>query len=111
MEVVRIVAVAGEGHPLADQPFDRLAPALDHEAHGIVVAQARPRDVGIADVVFDGIRAVQDRRDPPLGPAGGAVEELVLGHQRDLVAPGQAQRRGHSGQAATDYQNVVSQME
>jgi hypothetical protein len=33
---------AGEGHPLFHQPFDGPLAALDHEADGILVAQARP---------------------------------------------------------------------
>ena len=85
VQLVLVVVVAGEGHALGDQPFDRLAAALDHEAHRVVVAQARPGDVGVADVVFERVRAVQDGGDAPLGPARGPVQELVLGHQGHLA--------------------------
>ena len=110
VQLVLVVVVAGEGHPLGDQPFDRSAPALDHEADRVVVAQARAGDVGVADVVLEGIGAVQDGRDPALGPARGAVQELVLGHEGDLVAGlGELQGGGHAGQAAADDQDVVVQ--
>jgi hypothetical protein len=86
VQLLGVVAVAGERDPLGDQPFHRLPAALDHEAHRVVVAEARPGDVGVADVVCKGVGLVQDRGDPALGPAGGPVEELVLGHQGHLAA-------------------------
>jgi hypothetical protein len=76
-----VVVVPGKGHAPLDEPFDRPAAPLDHEPDGIVMAQARPGHVGVPDVVVDRIGPVQDRGDPPLGPAGGPHEKLVLGHQ------------------------------
>ena len=112
VQVLGVVAVAGELHPLRHQPFDRPAAALDHEPDGIVMAQARPGDVRVADVVLVGVGSVQDRGDPPLGPARGPVEELVLGHQRRPEAVfGQVEGGGHARQAATDDQDVVCQLE
>jgi hypothetical protein len=80
VELGLVVVVAGEGHPLFDQPFDRMPAAFHDEPDGIVVAEARSGDVGIADMVPQAVGAIQDRRDASLGPAGGAHEELQLGH-------------------------------
>ena len=74
-----------KGTPWATSHSTELAAALDHEAHGVVVAQAGAGDVGVADVVLDRVGAIQDRGDPALRPAGGPVEQLVLGDQGDLA--------------------------
>ena len=111
VEVVRILAVAGEGNSLGHQPLHGTAAPLDHETDGVVVAEAGAGDVGIPDVVLDAVRLVQDGGDAPLGPAGGAVEELVLGDQGDLAVPGKVQGGGHAGEAAADDQDVVCQVE
>jgi hypothetical protein len=52
VQVVGVGAVAGEGDALGHEPLDRAPAALDHEADGVVVAQARPGDVSVADVVL-----------------------------------------------------------
>ena len=91
-----VAAVAGEGHALLDQPLDRPAAALDHEAHRVVVAQARPGDVGVADVVLEGVGAVQHGGDAALGPAEAPVQELVLG---DEGRPSRVRRRRRAAES------------
>ena len=53
-------AFARERHALRDQPLHRRASALDHEAHGIVVAKPGTRHVRVADP-----RLVRSDHHPP----------------------------------------------
>ncbi len=107
MQLVLVVVVAGEGDSLLDQPFDRVAPALDHEAHRVVVAQARAGDVGVADVVFERVGAVQHGRDAALRPARGPVEQLMLRDQGYLLPVGQMEGGGHSSQTTPQEEYIV----
>jgi len=111
VQVIRVVGVAGEGNSLGHQPLHGAAPPLDDETHRVVVAEAGPGDMGVPDVVLEGIGLVQDRGDAALGPAGGPVQQLVLGHQGDLLGLGEVQGGGHAGEAGADDQYVVCQVE
>ena len=82
------------------------AAALDHEAGDRLVAQAGAGDQGVADVAVGGVVPGQHGGDAALGPAAGAVEQLLLGDQTDLALVGQMQRQRQPGQAAADDQNV-----
>ncbi|EFK95563.1 hypothetical protein LDC_2426 [sediment metagenome] len=63
--------------------------------------------MGVADVVLEGVGAVQDGGDAALGVGGGPLEELVLGDQGHLAVGGEAKGGRESGQAAPDDQYVV----
>ena len=99
--------LAGERHPLVHEPLDGVAPALDHEAHRVVVAQSPAGHVGVADVVLHGVGAVEHGGDAALGVGGGAFEEFVLGDEGHLAVGGEAQCSGQSGQAAADYEDIA----
>ena len=98
--------VPGEGDPLADQPLHGFPAALDDVAGNRLVAQARARHQGVADMGFQGVVAGQDGGYPPLRPAAGAVQKLPLGDQADLLAVGDVQGQGQAGQPGSDHQDV-----
>ncbi len=98
--------LAREGHALGDEPGDGFPAALDHEAHGVVVAEPAAGHVGVADMVVEGVGAVQDGGDPPLGVGRRPLEELVLGDERHLAGRRQAQRGRKPGQPTADDEDV-----
>ncbi len=108
VQLLLVGVVAREGDPLLDEPFDRPAAALDHEAHRVLVAKAGARHLGVADVVLDGVGPVEHRGNAPLGPARRPAQQLVLGDQGHLLALGEPQCRGHAREAAADHQDVVA---
>ena len=51
MQLGSIVIFPGERHALGKQPLDGAATVLNHEPHGIIVAQTDASNVGIGNVV------------------------------------------------------------
>jgi hypothetical protein len=98
--------ITGEGHPLADQPFDTGAAALDHVAGDRVVAQAGAGDLGVANMALRGVVAGKHGGDAALGPAAGAVEQLLFGDHPDLPLSGEMEGERQAGQPAAYDQDI-----
>ena len=94
--------VPRERHALLDQPFDRLAPVLDDEARGRLVAQAGAGDQGVVDVLVDAVARIEHGGDAALRPVAGAVADGALGDDGDAPRLRQVQGDGQAGQAAAD---------
>ncbi len=101
--------VAGEGNTLVDQPVDRAAPVLDHEARGATVIQSGAGGDRVAYVCFERVAVVEDGGDSALCPARGAVLQGALADQGDPSCRRQPQRRSLPGESTADYQNIEMQ--
>ena len=66
-----------------------------------------PATCGVADMVLEGVGAVEHGGDPALGVGGGAFEQFVLGDEGHLAGGGEAQGGGQPGKAAADDEDVV----
>ena len=71
--------VAGEGHPLVEQPADILRAMFDHRPDHLRIAQTGPGRQGILDMGFQRVLGVEYGGDPPLGVAGAAFAQVPLG--------------------------------
>ena len=98
----RPVGVRRERHSLLDQPLDRLAAVLGDEARHVLVDQAGPGLLGVADVEIDAVVVAQHAHDAALGPRGGRLVEAALGEEDDRVPIGEMQGDGQAGDAGTD---------
>ena len=80
---------ARERHALRDQPFDRLAPPLDHEAGGQGIAKSGAGGEGVLDMGCNRIGIVEHRRDTTLRPRRRRVIDGAFGHQGNAMRVGQ----------------------
>ena len=98
--------VAGKGHALCDQPFDRRA-SLGHDGPRCrLVAQAGAGHQGIGDVLVMAVMRVQHRGDAALGPVTGAVAECTFGNYDNFAGIREVERNGKAGQTAADNSDI-----
>jgi hypothetical protein len=107
VELVLVVAVPGEGHPLGDQPLPPTAPALDHEA--TASSWQRPPPATWVSRMWSSRESEPSRTAaiPPWAQLEAPSEELVLGDQGHPAGLGQAQRGRTCRPAAADDQDVA----
>ena len=67
--------------------------------------------MGVADVVLDGVGAVEHGGDAPLGPAEAPSSSSCLVTRATLQAVGQTQGGRHAGQTTADDEDVVGVQE
>ncbi len=97
-----------KGTPWAMSHSTETAPMLDHETHGVVVAEIGASDVSVADVVGERVRVVHHGGNAALRPARGAVQQLVLGDQGHLVAFSRRSAADMPASPAAQDENVVT---
>ena len=105
--LVVVLLVAGEGHPLFDQPLDRFAAMLHGEAHRVLAAQAATGDQGVLDVGFHGVGIVQHGGHAALGPVSRALRQFALAEDGDAQVFRKGQGQTQAGGAAADDQYIV----
>ncbi|MNF46421.1 hypothetical protein D3C84_275860 [compost metagenome] len=101
------LVVAGEGHALIDQPFNRFAAMFHGEAHRFFAAQAGTGIESVLDMRLDGICVVQHRCHATLGPVRRAIGQIALAQHGNAQVLGQGQRQRQASGPAADDQNVV----
>ena len=101
VQAQRPLGIRRERHALLDEPLDRLAAVLGDEARRVLVDQAGPGLLGVADVEVDAVVVAQHAHDAALGPRGGRLVEAALGEQDDRVPIGEMEGDRQSGEAGT----------
>ena len=99
---VDLVEVRAPVDQLAD-PDGRLA---DDHLDDFGIAEALAGRQGVGDVVVEPVLGVEDPGDPPLGVVAVALAHLVLGHDQDAIAFGDAQRGPEPRDPAADDQDI-----
>ena len=86
MKTQRAGFVASERHAARHQPLDGLLCVFHHKARRGFVVQARAGDDRVLNVIVGGIVIGHGRGDAALRPVARAVDELLLGDQRNALA-------------------------
>ncbi len=101
-------AVVGEGHALGCQPVDHFPALADHEAGDVFVAEAGAGDQGVADMGLHRVVAVEHGCNAALCPGAGAVQELALGQDGDMLVLREMERGGEGSEAAADDEDFAA---
>ena len=101
--------LAVEHRPEPDQLVDATGALVDEHAHGVDIAQPRPRRQRVGEMEIGGVLVAAHRRgDAPLGPARRRLGQVGLGEHAHPEARrrGQADHRGQARHARAEDEDV-----
>ncbi len=103
VNVVALVEVDAQG----DEFADARGSLADDDAHGGLVAEARPGFERVLDVQLEGILVAPHAGHAALRPGGAAVGGSALGDDGHPPLRGGLEREGQTGHAAADDDEIV----